>query len=140
MDLADKVIQANAQEVIEKLNGDGAPEGYYTDDLGFWVKQDIRQHNLKFAEYVCFRCKKLNPDLHVRDGVRLYNGTKLVRNDQQTIASLARLPERMHRHITNWVYDELFRSSPRLNRSKIEIAPGWYWDFNESEIVKGVLQ
>lgn len=139
MNLADKVIQANEQEIIEKQSGDGAPEGYYTDDLGFWVEQDIRRHKAKFAEYVCFRCKKLNPGLHTRDGLRLYDGPKLIRNDPLVIASLARLPESIPKPTANWVFDELFRWAPKLNRSKIEISPGWMWDLEKQEIIKGVV-
>ena len=75
MDLASKVIQANEDEVkreiIRKKSGDGAPEGYYTDDLGFWVEQDIRRKDVRFAEYVLFRCQYLNKDLHKREGYLL---------------------------------------------------------------------
>lgn len=136
MDLASKVIEANEQEFIEKQRGDRAPSDYYTDDLGYWVEQDIRQHKMRFAEYVYFRCRKLNPDLYVRDGRRLYKGSRLVKRDILTIASLAGLPERLTAPTANWVYDKLFDDVPRLDKSKIEIVPGWLWDVEKSIIVK----
>ena len=40
------------QEIIEKTKGDTAPEGYYTDDMGYWVEQDIRRHKDRFALYI----------------------------------------------------------------------------------------
>ena len=139
MGLAEEVIQANAQEFIEKEKGDKAPNGYYTDDLGYWVEQDIRQHKMRFAEYVYFRCRKLNPDLHVRDGRRLFNGPTMVKRDQLSIASLARLPEQLSKPNANWVYDKIFEEVPRLDRSKIEIVPGWLWDVEKSKIIKEVI-
>lgn len=139
MSLADKVIQANEQEIIAKQSGDGAPEGYYTDDLGFWVEQDIRQQKMRFAEYVWFRCRKLNPRLNVRDGIRLYNGSSLVRKDPLAIASLAKLPEPLQKPISNWVFEKLLEECPRLDRTKIEIKPGWLWDLEKCKIIKGVV-
>ena len=58
MDLADKVIQANEQEIIEKNSNDSAPDGFYTDDLGFWVEQDIRRHKSRFHRF--FRLQSVN--------------------------------------------------------------------------------
>lgn len=136
MDLADKVIEANQQEVIQKQSGDIAPDGYYTDDLGFWVEQDIRRHKMRFAEYVYFRCRRMNPGLNVREGSRLYNRGSLVRRDPLTIASLARLPEMLQKPISNWVFDKLVEESPKLDRTKIEIKPGWLWDMEKCEIIK----
>lgn len=136
MDLADKVIEANQQEVMQKQSGDMAPEGYYTDDLGFWVEQDIRRHKMRFAEYVYFRCRRMNPGLNVRDGSRLYNRGSLVKRDPLAIASLAGLPEMLQKPISNWVFDKLVEESPRLDRTKIEIKPGWLWDIEKCKIIK----
>lgn len=136
MDLADKVIQANEQEIVEKEANDSAPEGFYTDDLGFWVEQDIRRHKIKFAEYVLFRCKYLNDELNVRNATMLFNGNVLVRKNSLDIASLADLPEAIPNPIAIWVYKRLFDDAPRLDRSKIEIAPGWIWDMDKCAIIK----
>lgn len=136
MNLADRVIKANEQEIVEKKSGDTAPDGYYTDDLGLWVELDIRRQKVRFAEYVLFRCKRLNPHLHIRDEIAVYNGHTLVRNNPVDIAALADLPENISRPTAKWVYKRLLHDMPRLNRSMIEIAPGWLWDFDNSEIIK----
>ena len=141
MDLASRVIQANEdeaieQEVIKKKRGDSAPDGYYTDDLGFWVEQDIRRKSVRFAEYVLFRCQYINSDLHVRDGNMLYAGHSLVFPTSNSIADLADLPGRLPSPIVIWVYKRLLRSSPRLSKNKIEIKPGLLWDIKNGRLVK----
>ena len=56
-DLADLIVEANEDEQRRKNPGDTAPEGYYTDDLGYWVEQDIKKDKARFAQYVTFRCR-----------------------------------------------------------------------------------
>lgn len=136
MNLADRVIKANEQEIVEKQSGDTAPDGFYTDDLGFWVEVDIRRQKVRFSEYILFRCKRLNPHLHIRDEIAVYNGHILVRNNPVDIAALADLPENISGPTAKWVYKRLLHDMPHLNRSKIEIAPGWLWDIDNSEIIK----
>jgi len=134
MDLADRVIEANEQEIVEKESGDKAPEGFYTDDLGLWVEQDIRRHKAKFAKYVLFRCRYFNDNIHIRDTTMLFNGHELVPKTAVGIASLADLPENIPTPTALWVYKRLFQDAPELDRSKIEIAPGWIWDIDNGEI------
>lgn len=141
MDLASRVIQANEdeaieQEIIKKKRGDSAPDGYYTDDLGLWVEQDIRRKSVRFAEYVLFRCQYLNSNLHVRDASMLYAGHRLVFPTSNSIADLADLPGRLPSPIVIWVYKRLMRNSPKLNNSKIEIKPGLLWDIKNGRLVK----
>ena len=136
MNLADKVIEANEQEIVEKQSGDTAPDGYYTDDLGFWVEVDIRRKKVRFAEYILFRCKYLNPHLHIRDEIALYNGHLLIRDNSVEVAALADLPENISGPTAKWVYKRLLHDMPHLNRSMIEIAPGWLWNLDNSEIIK----
>lgn len=140
MDLASKVIQANEdeieREVIKKKRSDGAPEGYYTDDLGFWVEQDIRKKDVRFAEYVLFRCQYLNPDLNKRDGGFLYVGQRIVFPTSNGIADLADLPGKLPPAIVLWVHKRLYQYAPRLNESKIEIKPGLLWDLKRGELVE----
>lgn len=136
MDLASKVIQANEderieQEVIKKRSTDRAPEGYYTDDLGFWVEQDIRKNETRYAEYILFRCKYLNRNLHTRDGGMLYAGHTLIFPTSVSIANLADIPSRLPTTIVLWVHKRLSRDSPRLDNSKIEICPGLLWDLDK---------
>lgn len=141
MDLASLVIQANEderieQEIIQKRSVDEAPEGYYTDDLGFWVEQDIKRKEQKYAEYILFRCQYLNPNIHTREGGRLYAGHTLVLPTSASITSLADTPSRLSPAIVMWVHKRLLRSAPRLDESKIEICPGLLWDFNKQGLVK----
>lgn len=140
MDLASKVIQANEderieQEIIQKRSTDGAPEGYYTDDLGFWVEQDIRRKEMRYAEYILFRCQYLNKNLHTREGGFLYAGHTLVFPNSASIANLADLPSKLPTAIVVWVHKRLSRDAPRLNEDKIEVRPGLLWDFDKQELV-----
>lgn len=141
MDLASKVIQANEeerieQEIIKKRSTDGAPEGYYTDDLGFWVEQDIRRKEMRYAEYILFRCKYLNRNLHTREGGLLYVGHTLIFPTSASIANLADLPSKLPTTIVVWVHKRLCRESPRLNERKIEICPGLLWDYDNVKLVE----
>ena len=141
MDLANRVIQANEderieREIIKKKRGDEAPDGYYTDDLGFWVEQDIRRKDVRYAEYVLFRCQYLNKDLHTRDGGILYAGHRVVFPTSNSIADIADLPGKLPSAIVIWVYKRLCQYSPKLNSNKIEIKPGLLWDFKNGRLVK----
>lgn len=135
MNLADKVIQANEEEIVEKSSGDNAPDGYYTDDLGAWVEQAIRRDKQRFAEYILFRCKYLNPHLHVTELGMLANGHNIVEDGPTDVAALADLPEVISGPIAKWVYKRLLNDVPKLNRSKIEITPGYLWDLDSCEII-----
>lgn len=141
MDLASKVIQANEderieQEIIAKRSTDGAPDGYYTDDLGFWVEQDIKRRETRYAEYILFRCLYLNKNLHIREGDILCVGHNIVFPTSAGIASLADLPSQLPSSIVLWVHKRLCNSVPKLNESKIEIAPGLLWDYNKGDLVE----
>lgn len=136
MNLADRVIEANEQEIIEKQEGDKAPDGYYTDDLGYWVEQDIRRDKTKFAEYVLFRCRKLNQHMHLRENDLLFNSHNMVKDNPVDIAALADLPENISAPTAKWVYKRLIQSVPHLDKSKVEIMPGWLWDLDNGEIIE----
>ena len=140
MDLASKVIQANEdeveREVIKKQITDGAPEGYYTDDLGFWVEQDIRRKEVRYAEYVLFRCQYLNKNIHTREGGFLYAGHTMIFPTSNSIANLADLPSKLPSSIVIWVHKRLSRMSPKLSKDKIEVCPGLLWDYKEQKLVE----
>lgn len=136
MNLADKIIEANEQEYIEKQRGDSAPNGYYTDDLGQWVEQDIRKNKARFAEYIFVRCRKLNPHLHLRDETHLYNSHTLITKSPNDIAELANIPETIATPTAIWVYNKLVDTVPRLDKSMIEVAPGLLWNFEKQALVE----
>ena len=130
--LADQVIQANEQEIVEKQSGDKAPDGYYTDDLGLWVELDIRKNKPRFAQYILTRCKKLNPHLHTR-GELLFNSHELVRDDKKDIAKLADIPEQLTQETAQWVYKRLMKVAPPLDNDRIVVAKDLIWNMDTCE-------
>ena len=133
MDLADKIIEAN--EIIEKREGDKAPEGYYTDDMGMWVELDIRKHKEKFARYVFVRCRKLNNHLYYDTiEMKLYNRHDEITPTVKDIVSLAKLADSITVAQAVWVYDKLKETVPRLDRNRIVVAEGLAWNFETSEL------
>ena len=134
--LADKIIQANEQEIVEKQSGDAAPDGYYTDDLGYWVEQDIRKHKERFARYVFVRCRKLNPHLYYDTvEMKLYNRHDEIEPKVADIVKLANLADMITQAQAIWVYNRLNDAVPRLDRSKLVVAPGLIWDFETAELI-----
>lgn len=131
--LADKIIQAN--EIIEKQEGDQAPEGYYTDDLGYWVEQDIRKDPTKFARYVFVRCRRRNKHLYYdTEDMKLYNRHDVVEPVPKDILMLANLADMITTAQAIWVYNKLKDTVPRLDRDMIVIAPGLAWNIETSEL------
>lgn len=135
-DLADKIIKATEQEIIEKQSGDQAPEGYYTDDLGYWVELDIRKHKEKFARYVFVRCRKRNPHLYYdTDEMKLYNRHEVIEPKVADIIKLANLADMITAAQAIWVYNRLKDTVPRLDKSRLVVAPGLIWDFETAELI-----
>lgn len=134
-DLADKIIEANEREVIRRHSGDTAPEGYYTDDLGLWVEQDIRKSPSRFAEYVFVRCRKRNSHLYYDPAtLTLFNRHKEIKPITRDILELASLPSMITPAQAIWVYNRLKETVPRLDRSRLVIAPGLAWNIKKGEI------
>lgn len=132
--LADQVIQAN--EIIEKTNNDKAPDGFYTDDLGWWVEQDIRKDKVRFARYIYTRCRKLNPHLHTRNNDLLFNSHTLVNKNQNDIAELANIPETIPTPTAAWVYNRLLQTVPSLDRDRLVVTDGLVWNMETCEFEK----
>ena len=135
MDLADKIIRANEEEVIRKQRGDKAPEGYYTDDLGYWVEQDIRKDRARFARYMAFRCRVLNKHIYW-DPVELvlFNRHEVIEPTATSILHLAKTPDMITPAQAIWVYNKLKETAPRLDRSRLVVAPGLAWNIEKSEL------
>lgn len=133
--IADKIIQANEQEIIEKQSGDTAPEGFYTDDMGYWVEQDIRKHKTKFAKYVFFRCRRLNKHLYYdTDEMKVYNRHDVVEPNPKDILMLANLADMITTAQAIWVYNRLKETVPRLDKTRLVVAPGLAWNIKTSEL------
>lgn len=135
MSLADKILQAEESEVIHKKAGDNAPEGYYTDDLGYWVELDIRKDRMRFAEYIFMRCRELNPHLYIDpDDFTVYNRHTVVLPEISSILHLANIPEMITTAQAIWVYNKLKETVPRLDKNRIVVAPGLAWNIKESRL------
>lgn len=131
--IADKIIQAN--EIIEKRSGDEAPDGFYTDDMGYWVEQDIRKHSTRFAEYVFMRCRRRNEHLYYdADEMVVYNRHQVIEPAPKDILMLANLADMISTAQAIWVYNKLKETIPRLDKSRILIAPGLAWNIQKSEL------
>ena len=131
MDLAERVIQANEDEVIRTQ--EQGPDDYYKDDMGYLVEKDIRKDRERFARYIYMRCRRLNPKLYMYKGV-LYNSHNIIRGTSLGIAKLADMAEPILPIQAAWVYRRLEDTVPHLDESKIEITPGVLWDYNTLEI------
>lgn len=131
--IADKIIEAN--EVIEKRDGDSAPEGYYTDDMGYWVEQDIRKYKERFARYVFVRCRKRNRHLYYNtDDMKLYNRHDEIEPTTKDILMLANLADMITPAQAIWVYNKLKETVPRLDKTRLVVAPGLAWNMETSEL------
>lgn len=135
--LADRIIEANDRESSRGGYEDSAPEGYYTDDLGYWVETDIRKNPKRFAEYIFVRCRKNNSHLYYDpDTTVLFNRHKVITPTQRDITELANIPDTISTAQAIWVYNKLKDTVPRLDRNRIVIAPGLAWDIKNGEIVE----
>ena len=135
MNLADRIIEANENEVVRKIAGDQAPDGYYTDDMGEWVEQDIRKDKARFAEYVFMRCRRLNPHLYLDpEDLTVYNRHTEVLPEVNSILHLANIPEMITTAQAIWVYNKLKETVPRLDKNRIVVAPGLAWNIKESRL------
>lgn len=135
--LADRIIEANEEEAIRD---DVAPDGYYTDDMGYWVEQDIKANKARFAEYILVRCRRLNPHLYW-DPVELvmFNRHEVIEPTIADIIKLANTPDMVTPAQAIWVYNKLRDTIPRLNRDYLLIAPGLAWNIKRGmlEEIKG---
>lgn len=132
-DLADKIIQANEQE--SKRGGDTAPVGFYTDDLGMWVEDNIKDDKERFAAYVFVRCRKRNPHLYYdTDMLTLYNRHQEITATPRDILELANLADMISMAQAIWIYNKLKETVPRLDRNRVVVAPGLAWNIEKSEL------
>lgn len=124
--LADRIIEANEEEATRD---DLAPEGYYTDDMGYWVEQDIKANKARFAEYIFVRCRRLNPHLYW-DPVELvlFNRHEVIEPTIADIIKLANTPDMITPAQAIWVYNKLRDTVPRLDRDRVLVAPGLAWN------------
>lgn len=138
--LADKIIQANEREAAVSQSGDAAPSGYHTDDLGMWVEDNLRDNKARYAEYIFVRCRKRNRHLYYdSDLAALFNRHTKVEPTVNCILELANIPDMITAAQAIWVYNKLKETAPRLDRSKIVVAPGLAWNIKSGKLeeIKG---
>lgn len=131
MDLADYIIGAN--ENHGRANNDTAPEGYYTDDMGYWVEQDIRKDKMRFATYILYRCLRNNNSIYKWRG-DLYNGHTLIEPNAQSIVAMADICDMITPAQAIWVYARIMDIASELDEDKIQVSSDAYWDTAKSEI------
>jgi len=135
MDLADRIIEANEDNVV-KREGDKAPDGYYTDDLGYWVEVDLHKDRRRYAEYTVLRCRIINPGLHTRENrTMLFNGRTRVNPTQNDIVSLSNTLDSITTPQAIWVYNRLIESVPALDTNIVLVAKDLAWDFKKQELI-----
>lgn len=136
-DLADLIVEANENEQRRKSSGDTAPEGYYTDDLGYWVEQDIKKDKARFAQYVLFRCRILNSHIYYdAETLTLFNRHTVITPTINSILLLAKTPDMITQAQAIWIYNKLIEAAPRLDHNRVLVAPGLAWDFKRGELVE----
>lgn len=129
IDIASHIIEQN-----ESRPGD-APEGYYLDDLGYYVENGIRESKVRMAEYVLFRILKLHRNLYLSDG-ELFCGHTPVTCDQATILMLADSPNiSVNGAQAAWIYNRLKDISPEVDSSRIKVSPNLVWDFEKGDLI-----
>ena len=128
--LADAVIRQQNRQPQDN----GVPHGYHTDDLGYWVENNIREDRGRYAEYLLFRIKKLHPNIYIRYG-QLYCGHKVLTGSADEMLRLIDMP---HASIkagqAAWIYNRLMETAPEIDEGKIIIGPDIYWDVDKAEI------
>lgn len=130
MDLADKLIQINNQEVIEEEQGGKE----YVDDLGIpTIVADLENPiELKNnVDYYVARIIKINDDLvgagkqgrlHCRNGV-LFIGNDIVQKNDSNLMRLCRPQWNIPIFVKPQIWDRLVELLPQLSYDKIVITP-----------------
>lgn len=128
MDLAELIIAKGDNEDKD------CPDGYYVDDMGYWVETDIRKDKARYAEYILFRCLKKHAFYLIWNGA-LYTEHKEVYPTSQCINQLADIPHAITYAQANWVYNRLRECAPTIDETKIYLGRGLVWDFSRGEVV-----
>lgn len=134
MSIADELVALQESDSPHyKGKNDSAPDGYYTDDMGYWVEQNIKQDKARFAEYILYRCIRLHPDIYQYKG-DLYVRHTLITPTPKSIVALADTPEMVSSAQAIWVYNRLMAEAPELDLTRIRVASNAVWDFETCEL------
>lgn len=127
-----------ADHIIERANANpgNSPNGYYLDDLGYYVESNIKENKARMAEYVLFRILKLHRNIYISDG-ELYCGHTPITGDQSNILMLADSPMvSVNGAQAAWVYNRLKDISPEIDPNRIRVSPNLVWDFEKGDLIE----
>lgn len=140
MSLADRLIEVQERE-HSRAPDDTAPQGYYTDDMGYWVEQDLHSDRARFAEYVLLRClrRHVHPTAPTTTGLYRYKGDLFINHTQlqptaNSIIMAADMPTSVSSAQAIWIYNRLQELAPELDDTKIQVDKEQYWDFTDGEL------
>ena len=109
--LADAIIQQNERRGDSPAGN--TPDGYYRDDMGYLVEENLMDDKERYAEYVLLRILRLHHNIYMAESA------KVVLNSGQTA----------------WIFNRLKELAPEIDETKILVAEGVYWDMDKAELV-----
>ena len=129
--LADAVIRQQSRQATPG----SVPDGYYLDDLGYWVENDIKSDKDRYARYLLLRITKLHPNIYRLYG-QVYCGHTVLTGSIDEILKLVDLPSAIVRAgQAAWIFNRIKELAPEIDESKIIIGPDIYWDFDKADIL-----
>lgn len=133
MGLADQLIK-NIESGMAQT--DSAPSGYYVDDLGFYVEEDIKKNKSRYAEYLLFRIKYLHPDIFSHYG-KVYCDFVEVRPRTWDILALADSPlESITLAQAVWLYNRIRETALPLSDRYIMVSRDYLFDMEKCALRK----
>lgn len=122
--LADRLI-AN----MERGGGDFAPAGFYVDDLGCWVEDNIQKDESRLAQYLLFRIRKISPSVYKIDDWMFHEHELLERGNTDQMLSLVHSPKiKITKSVAIWLYDKLYEVAPYLERRFVIVSDKYIFD------------
>lgn len=129
--LADAVIQQK-----NRMNDPTqAPDGCYTDDMGYWVEESLPQDKARYAEYLLLRILRRHPCFYLRYG-ELWLKHRRIEATQEAIIRLVDSPlAKVNTAQAVWIHNRLKEHALEIDENKIMLAPTLYWDVDKAELV-----
>lgn len=123
MNLADKVIQANEDEIISGASAE-------VDDIGFPLpKPDTEK---AWCEYLTARLLYLNPRIYFHND-RLWINNTIIREEKNSYYRLARYPKKIADYENEYVWTRLRDIVPRLNTDIVAVLPDVIFNMKTGE-------
>lgn len=128
-----------ADRIIESSNGMGssndmAPHGYYVDDLGYYVENNLKESKERLARYLLTRIMTIHPNVH-RHGASIFCGDKEIKLSTKSITALYDCPRyTINEAQAAWIFNRLSELAPELSNRYIIVGKGIVWDNLECEL------